>query len=121
MNNLKKNNFRILVLILISLGIVACQDETGSTDKIEKIGYVKSSTNSIVDIIAKAKNSLAKAAEVGFEWSSTAPLIKQAVEAENSGNSKLALELANKAIKESENSLVQAKYADEHWQDHAIN
>ena len=71
--------------------------------------------------IATAKNLLEKAAKAGFEWSTTAPLILKAEEALHAGNNEQALELVEKAILEANGSLAQRKYAEEHWQDHAIN
>ncbi len=71
--------------------------------------------------IAEAKAQLLKANQAKYEWTTTEPLISLAVNAKNNGEHELAIELAKKAILESNNALLQAKYSDNHWQDHAIN
>ena len=114
---------KFLVLIFSMLNLTACQqtesessaNDNASTEKTEQ------TTSESFNLIAEAKKLSTKAKEVGFEWSTTQKLIDQAEVAEKTGNTKLASELATKAIKESKNSLAQAKYADEHWQDHTIN
>jgi len=122
MTLLKKNNVRLLILIMLPFALLACQqNENESSDQSSvKIESVESA-NPAAKMIEKAKSQLAKAAEVRFEWNTTAVLIDKAEKANASGNTKLAIELAERAINESNNSLAQAKYADEHWQDHAIN
>ncbi len=123
MNNLKTNHFRILVLALFSLGLMACQQgEKEVTTPIEKTTPVQApNSNNSSDIIAEAKYWLAKAAEAKFEWSTTSILIDKAEQAEKAGNSELAIDFAKQAISESKNSLAQVKYSDEHWQDHSVN
>lgn len=69
-------------------------------------------------LITKAEKTRLKAAKAGFEWTATAGLIKQAKAAAEKGDKKQAEILANKALRQAENSLKQAKYADEHWQDY---
>ncbi|PHS15653.1 MAG: hypothetical protein COA86_13300 [Kangiella sp.] len=123
LNEIVSHKTKLLVLILAILSLSACEktesetsaNDSASTEKVEQI------TSESSNLIAEANKQSAKAKEVGFEWSTTQKLIDQAQQAEEAGDTKLASELANKAIKESKNSLAQAKYADEHWQDHTIN
>jgi len=70
-------------------------------------------------VIAKAESTLKQASKSGFEWTTTAKLIDGAKKAAKGGDSKLAMKLAKKALKEGENSLIQAKYSEMHWQDYA--
>jgi predicted PurR-regulated permease PerM len=67
-------------------------------------------------LIADAEQTRLKAAKAGFEWSTTAKLIKQAKAAQSKGDKKQASVLANKALKQAQNSLKQAKHAEQHWQ-----
>ena len=114
-------NIRTLVFILISLGIASCQSESSKVkDEVPSVLALDPSKEAS-EKIATAKNLLEKAAKAGFEWSTTAPLILKAEEALHAGNNEQALELVEKAILEANGSLAQRKYAEEHWQDHAIN
>lgn len=76
------------------------------------------SSADLTALIKKAHTTRLKAAKAGFEWTTTAGLIKQAKAAAKKGNTEKAQKLANKALKQAENSLKQAKYAAEHWQDY---
>ncbi|MCJ8297608.1 MAG: hypothetical protein MJK13_01550 [Pseudomonadales bacterium] len=73
----------------------------------------------VVALIDKAQSTRLQAAAAGFEWTKTAGLIKSAQKALKDGDAALAQKLASKALKQAENSLLQAQYSDEHWQDHA--
>ena len=121
MKQINNISFRILVLLVASIGLLACEKTTSNTASEKSVVSVENETNSASKLISKAKVQLQKAADARFEWNTTAPLISQAEEAEKSGDIKLAKQLAERALKEANNSLVQAKHADEHWQDHAIN
>ncbi len=68
-------------------------------------------------LIEKAEVARLKAAEVGFEWSTTSILIAEAKQAAEDGNNELAEKLANAAIKQAENGLKQAAFSAAHWQD----
>ncbi|MFT4927241.1 MAG: hypothetical protein ACI8WB_003347 [Phenylobacterium sp.] len=68
-------------------------------------------------LITKAETSRQKAAKAGFEWTATAGLIKQAKQAKQQGKKAQAKILAHKALKQAQNSLLQAKFAAQHWQD----
>jgi len=69
------------------------------------------------ELIKKAEMIRLKAAEVGFEWSTTSTLIAEAKQAAKDGNYELAEKLAAEAIKQAENSLKQAEFAAVNWQD----
>ncbi len=69
-----------------------------------------------VEIIEKAEALRLKTAEVGFEWTTTSILIKQAKQAVKDGNSGLAEKLATEAINQAESSLKQAEFAAANWQ-----
>ena len=69
----------------------------------------------VSELIDKAEKTRQKAAKAGFEWVATAKLIKQAKAAQSKGDKKQASLLANKALKQAENSLKQAKYAKQNW------
>lgn len=70
-----------------------------------------------VELIKKAETVRLKAAEVGFEWTTTSILIAEAKHAVKDGNNELAEKLATDAINQAENSLKQAEYAAANWQD----
>ena len=70
------------------------------------------------DMIEKAEATRLQAAEAGFEWTTTAELINSARISAKAGDAKLAMALAEKALRQGENSLRQAKYAEEHWQEY---
>ncbi len=71
----------------------------------------------VSELIEKAEMTRNDAAKSGFEWTTTAKLIKKAKKAAKAGDSELAIKLATKALKEGENSLIQAKYANDHWEE----
>jgi len=123
LNKIVSQKSKLLVFVLAMLSLSACQktDSETSTNDNASTEIVEQTTSESSNLIAEASKQSAKAKEVGFEWSTTQKLIDQAQQAEKAGDTKLASELATKAIKESKNSLAQAKYADEHWQDHTIN
>lgn len=68
-------------------------------------------------LIENAKASVDKAAQQGFEWTTTRPLIKAAEAALAKGNKEQGIKLAKAALNEAEKSLTQAAYAKTHWQD----
>ncbi len=67
-------------------------------------------------LINKAETIRLKAAEVGFEWTTTSKLIAEARQAAKEGNKELSEKLASEAIKQAEASLKQAKFAAANWQ-----
>jgi len=77
--------------------------------------------NSAVKTIEAAELARAEAIELGFEWSTTVKLIEQAKASVESGDLKEAEKLANLALTEANNSIKQAKYADNNWQDNVPN
>jgi len=78
------------------------------------------SAGPVDDSIDKAEQLRLEAKKVGFEWNTTAPLIAKAREALSQGNTQLATELAERAIKEGQNSIKQAEYAKQHWQEFVL-
>lgn len=73
------------------------------------------------ELIDQAEAARLKAAEVGFEWSTTSILISEAKQAVKDGNTELAEKLASDAISQAENSLRQAEFAAANWQDSEPN
>ena len=71
--------------------------------------------------IESAELARTEAIKLGFEWSTTIKLIEQAKVAAESGDLEKAEKLANLALTEANNSIKQAKYADENWQDNVPN
>ena len=68
-------------------------------------------------ILEEARATLSKATARDFEWTTTRKLIKEAEAALASGDEDKSLKLAKAALNEAEKSLVQANYAEAHWQD----
>jgi hypothetical protein len=71
-------------------------------------------------LINKAERTRQKAAKAGYEWTTTAGLIKEAKAALKKGDKSAAVILAKKALIEAKNSMKQAEFADLHWQDFEI-
>lgn len=69
-------------------------------------------------IIDNAIKTHQQAKQAGFEWTATQGLIESAQDAVIADKKELAMTLASKALKQAENGLKQAKYADQHWQDY---
>ncbi len=97
---MKKLNSILLLVSLLSFGASAVAD----TD--------------VGALIDKAEQTRLQAVAAGFEWTATEGLINSAREALQADKSELATTLTNKALKQAENGLKQAKYADEHWQEY---
>jgi hypothetical protein len=71
-------------------------------------------------LINKAERTRQKAAKEGYEWTTTAGLIKEAKAALKKDDKSAAVILAKKALIEAKNSMKQAEFADLHWQDFEI-
>jgi len=70
--------------------------------------------------IEKAETARLEAKKRGFEWNTTSKLIGKARDAEKNGDQITAIKLAEKALKEAENSIKQADYAENNWQKFAL-
>ncbi len=122
-----QNKIKFLVLIVTTLGLFACQQSESESDKVNAQAALASpvkvdeANSKASNLINKAKQQLEKAREVKFEWTTTAALISEAEQENLTGNFEQAIELAQRAINEANNSLAQAKLSDEHWQNQAIN
>ena len=68
-------------------------------------------------MLEDARATLSKATARGFEWTTTRKLINEAEIAMAAGDEDKSLKLAKAALNEAEKSLVQANYAESHWQD----
>ena len=68
------------------------------------------------ELIVQAESLRLQAKKAGFEWTTIAPLIKQANQALKNGDQKLAEELAQKALLQAKSALKQADYAKNNWQ-----
>jgi len=84
------------------------------------IGF-SAKTQAAQSMIDSAETARLEAKALGFEWSTTTPLIKQAIEASQAGDKDKALKLAQKALKEAQNAIKQAKYAEENWRESEPN
>jgi len=71
-------------------------------------------------LIDTAEAARLEAKKLGFEWSTTSALIKQAIKASEAGDKEKASKLAQKALKEAQNAIKQAKYAEENWRETVI-
>ncbi|OUS11564.1 hypothetical protein A9Q89_08815 [Gammaproteobacteria bacterium 53_120_T64] len=71
----------------------------------------------IKPILADARATLTTVAAKGFEWTTTRQLIAAAEVALAAGDKAHSLNLAKAALNEAEKSLLQANYAEAHWQD----
>jgi len=69
------------------------------------------------EAIEKADKTRLEAKARGFEWSTTSILLMKAKTALAAGDNALAEKLANQAQKEGENAIIQADYAQLHWQE----
>jgi len=68
-------------------------------------------------ILDDARTTLNQAAAKDFEWTTTRKLIADAETALAVGDKDKSLKLAKAALNEAEKSLIQANYAEAHWQD----
>jgi len=75
-------------------------------------------TDEVKSLIQKASQTRLQAKKLGYEWTATEGLIQSAREALAAGKIELAQQLATAALKQAENGIKQAKYADAHWQEY---
>ncbi len=68
-------------------------------------------------LINKATTTREAAAAAGFEWTGTADLITRAQTALETDNIAAAEALARQALKQAQNAVAQAEYADAHWRE----
>jgi len=92
---------RPFFVILLILGLVA-----GCASTPEESGATREQAE---QAIADAKSSNAQAKKMGAEWRDTAKVIKSAEAALDEGDYAKAIELANKAQRQAENAIKQAK------------
>lgn len=97
------NKIRILLFVVLSLTLF-------SSGKLHAGVAIK-------PMLEDARTTLSKAAAKGFEWTTTRKLIKDAELALAAGEKEKSLKLAKAALNEAEKSLIQANYAETHWQD----
>jgi len=103
MKNIKSSFF--LILVISSFSIFAAEGEY---------------PENVASAIKIAESARLEAKERGFEWSTTSILIRNAMEAAENGNNAEAIALAEKALKEAQNSIKQADYAAKNWQKFAL-
>jgi hypothetical protein len=91
----------ILLLAATAVGLVAC---TSHFDR----------------LYAAAEQERQAAADAGYEWLETEDLLEQAREAQEAGDTELALQLVEKARFQAEAAVAQAEREAEVWQDRVI-
>ncbi|MFK8068974.1 MAG: hypothetical protein AB8D52_12075 [Gammaproteobacteria bacterium] len=92
-------------------------DSTPESSALSNAGEEKVSANIDIDELFKqAEDSRAEADKLGFEWSTTKPLIDKAHAAVKDGKSDMAMSFLHEAKLQSELAIKQAHYAKEHWQ-----
>lgn len=96
------NKFRLLFFIVLSIPLFSATSLYAAVD--------------IDPILDDARMTLDKAAAKGFEWATTRKLIDDAETALAAGDKDESLKLAKAALNEAEKSLIQANYAEAHWQ-----
>ena len=96
------NKFRLLFFIVLSIPLFSATSLYAAVD--------------INPILDDARMTLDKAAAKGFEWTTTRKLIDDAETALAAGDKDKSLKLAKAALNEAEKSLIQANYAEAHWQ-----
>ncbi len=97
------NKVRLLFFIVLSITLL-------SSGRV----YAGAGVKPILD---DARMTLNKAAAKGFEWTTTRKLIENSETALAAGDKDKSLKLAKAALNEAEKSLMQANYAEAHWQD----
>ena len=97
------NKVRLLFFIVLSITLFSS-------------GRIYAGAN-VKPILDDARVALNKAAAKGFEWTTTHKLIADAETALAGGDKDKSLKLAKAALNEAEKSLMQANYAEAHWQD----
>ena len=95
----------LLLLVVSSFSIFAVEGEY---------------SENVASAIKTAENARLEAKKRGFEWTTTTILIRKAMQAAENGNNVEAISLANKALKEAQNSIKQADYAANNWQKFAL-
>ena len=95
-----------LAVIGASLLLAACAGDTKSEPD-------QSSYNAAYEAAEAARK---EAASLKYEWRDTAKMLKQAEEAAAKGDYATAQKLADKARKQSENAIAQAKEQEQAWQ-----
>ena len=96
------NKFRLFFFIVLSAPLFLSASLYASVD--------------INPILDNARMTVNKAAAKGFEWTTTRKLIVDAETALAAGDKDKSLKLAKAALNEAEKSLIQANYAETHWQ-----
>ncbi|HAQ50975.1 MAG TPA: hypothetical protein DCR13_05460 [Gammaproteobacteria bacterium] len=111
---------KILSLFLSLNVLVACSDnsdmsETSAQD--ERVRQLaQPAPDDIETVIKQAEAALAEADKLGFEWSITQPLLKEAYTEYKAGNEEQAKSLFLEVRHQSMLAIEQAHYAEKHWQ-----
>ncbi len=97
-NHLIKPFFIIMLVLGLVAGCASSPDDAGGADQA-----------TAEQAIADAKSSNAQAKKMGAEWRDTGKMIASAEKALEAGDYAKAIDLANKAQRQSENAIAQAK------------
>ncbi len=107
--------------LMILLALLMCAPTALSFKALAiEITAGKVMASEVKGLINNAERTRQKAAKAGYEWTTTAGLIKKAKAALKKGDNSAAVILAKKALREAKNSMKQAEFADLHWQDFEI-
>jgi len=103
LNHLAKLFIMMLVVLGLTVGCASTPDEA----------YTEVADQATAELaIAEAKSTNAEAKAMGVEWRDTGKIIKQAEDALAAGDYAKAIELANKARRQAENAMKQARAED---------
>ena len=111
-----------MIALVASVSLVGCV-ETQVTQPGANVApeTVVKHENDAASVIAKAKTVNAEAKKLSFEWTVTAPAIKKAEKALESGDHAGAMKHAQQALLFAEGSVEQAKREKAMWKQREIN
>ncbi len=101
---------RLFSIAILSLGLIT---GCATTDE----NQAASGPSPAEQAITAAKTATAEAKGLHYEWRDTGKIIKKAEKALTAGNEAKALKLANKALKQSQTAIKQAKFQDKKYLD----
>jgi len=110
-----KNKLQLLLIIAAAMTMLtACSESDTATDSSAQVQ--QDDALDIDTLMKHAEEARAEAAELGFEWSVTGPLLEEAHAAHKAGNHEQAIALFQEVKHQSMLAIEQAHYANKHWQ-----